>query len=367
MQRQAERGLSEMLTVLRTQEARRLERLVKHIQGAADLVGALLEEQRSLHRLTIEALQLLAEPDTFTGLGPRQARLADSSARLAETWTTDDTLARHAPRLEEAGVVMRSAATALFAGDGSSARDTQLSAADLLERLYQRLVAEAAEAGVQARQQQLAQLALRLTRAHDQQREINTVTAEVRARMEKGVRLDRIAARKATLQARRQDALAADCAGLGGELKDARVYAFIIERIVEDMRRSADALARRLLNEELTRVQSRVARDLAMLRDALADMYRLPSPDNYERGGGGGGGHSRGASGAQRLQLPALAELLVLKAMQQSLNEQTRIADDAIDAGQPTEQDLERIRRLAKEQEKVRELTSDVMERAQRE
>ena len=364
-QRQAETGLGRMLEALQTRRQRRLEHLVRHLEQHERTVAVWIRTQRDLLDAGGQAIAAPGATATsgaahaFDRLARRQMRLADNVRTAVGDWEADARVAVIRDDLERAAGDMDRAAVQLVRRDARSARRPQTAALDALIAAHTRLLDAAEKTRREAFALRVAILRDKLDSIRGGQRDANEKTGDLIATRQSVGRLNRRIARRAGQLARRQRGLRDESAGLQTELGDAMVYTFVLNRAVSRMGDALGRLSSRDLDSGLADAQSDAIADLDLLVDALDDMFRLPPPDAYERGGGGGGD----ADGAASPPVPALAELLVLKSMQQALNQRTRAVAEAFDPEQATEATLQRVRGLAARQQKIEELTRQVVER----
>jgi hypothetical protein len=216
----------------------------------------------------------------------------------------------------------------------------------------------------QSETRKLAAAQAKLEALRNRQRDVNEKTTELIASREDGGRRRRAEARKASMLTREQHLIHEETVTLRTELGQAVVYDFVLNRVVDWMAASADALGRRQLDPRLSRTQERIIGQLDMLIAAIADISKLPSPDEFERGGAGGKAGGQAGGQEENVVVPTLAELMVLKAMQTVLNEETVRAAEDYDADTATEAKLVEVRALASEQEQITALTQQVIEKA---
>jgi hypothetical protein len=361
-QRLAETGLGDMLSALRERRRRQLERLAKAIEDAREALGRLVQIQRDLLHANQEGLRVLAAADVFTALADRQRLQANNTSRLATDWSRQSELVESSTALAESAAPMQEAAAHLASADGSAALEPQTQALALLEALLEELDRLAAEAEHEAEKHRIAATLARFQAVRQRQLGVNEQTTALVAELAGRGRLNRLESRKAASLARDQQDIREESSDLRAELERAVVYDFVLARILSRMADSLERLNKRSIDAELAEEQTRIADDLDLLIAALNDIFTLPSPDEFERGGGGAGE----GQATEAVTVPALAELLVLKAMQTELNARTQRAAADYDPLTASEARLQQIRTLAAEQEQIRTLTERVMEEAKR-
>lgn len=121
----------------------------------------------------------------------------------------------------------------------------------------------------------------------------------------------------------------ADILDRAEDLAEARVFQLAHRRLDAMMQSAAESLSRGNPTARTARDQQGAARLLASLADALENPDQPGSP--FEEGGAGGSGSSGGGgqNAQQQGPVPPIAELQLLRSMQQQAAELTRLLDDA--------------------------------------
>jgi len=361
-QRAAEAGLGAMQDALVEERARRLIELAKALAGARAAVAQLLEDLRTLHQETRAAAQQRASDGALDDLGDRQFTLAGNVRQLAESWRRQPESVEYAGDLASAHEPLRQAAGALYERDTSRATADQQRAIDLLVALMDALADHAARARDESQRQQLARLHARIVSLHERQSEVNTQTGALVEQAAGTGSISRILGRKAAALARVQDDIRSEADAVRAELQDAVMFQFILERVVAHMAESSRALDDKRLDTALVDLQVRIAGDLATLIRALTDMRELPPPDAYVRASVRG--ETAGDGSTSGPPVPALAELLVLKALQQDLHARTAVQARDFDAQTANEDRVRDLRALADEQKALGRLARKLTEEA---
>jgi len=361
-QRSAEVGLSDMLTALAAQRQRQLVDLARELADAANSVERLSADLAALRDATRETLQQGGQHDEWDVLGDRQYTLAGNVRQLADHWQKDHQLRQHAVDLAEAHAPLQGAAAALYNGAGPTALEQQNAASAVLERLLELFRREAEQAREDAETQRMNLVQTRLAGLHKRQSDMNQAGAELIALAGQGEPPSRALARKAAALGEDQGRVAADTAALRDELQDVALFQYCLDRAVDRMTEARGALAERRLDDSLANSQERAAGELAVLLRALTDLRDLPDPDSYARRDASGGGSP--GDMAEAPPVPALAELLVLKAMQVELNARTAAHAERFDAESASEAELLAMRELAAEQQTLGELAQKLLQEA---
>jgi hypothetical protein len=175
--------------------------------------------------------------------------------------------------------------------------------------------------------------------------------------------------------ARTQKGLGQETDSLREKLKDALVFAHVLEKTAKIMERASKAMDDRreeahfrLLVEDETkgqikaqqetnRLQEDAGRRLGRLLDALKqELAKREKKEPMEGGGGGEGGEPQGGLRAQD-GIPAIAQLKALREEQMEVNERTKaFADRHPDAARLNEDQRAELREIHLDQERLREL-----------
>ena len=126
------------------------------------------------------------------------------------------------------------------------------------------------------------------------------------------------------------------------------------------MQQSHERLTSRQLDAPLLASQQRVISLLDQLIEAVKQAESMVD-DKYAESGGDGGGAGSGQGEQQPSNpVPTLAELLVLRTIQQNLLQQTQSLYDSMDPNRPTELELQQVRDLSEDQRQLMSLTRDL-------
>lgn len=354
-QQAAQEALEQMVEDL--QNARRnreiaLRRILADVLQALDRLIA--EQGTQLDAL----LAARAQPDPLAaahGLDAPQIALSTQTLAVAEQARGDRATAAIAATISRAAESQSSAVVAL------RARPAVLDDAERHQRESLRLLIEARD---QARtQQEQAQREDRdrerreLRQAYREQLELQVAIADETAPLaEKPLdRRQRLAVRAL---GERQSAIQAALAELRAkteDLADAAVFGLAHDRLDAATGLAAKRLADATADAAVRRHQRAAIRLLRALVEALDDQASDEDELRDDEGGGGGG---EGGQGGQRPPLiPPLAELRLLRHMQQELADRTRDAEQAPDEAE--------LRRLAEDQRRLADRGKELIERLQ--
>ena len=129
------------------------------------------------------------------------------------------------------------------------------------------------------------------------------------------------------------------------------------------MDESRARLSGRTIDDGLVRRTERIVTELQKLIQAIVDTQALPTDTQFVEASGGGGGGDKGRS-AQSKPVPSVAELLVLKAMQNDVNLRTIELHDSMDPDDESESQLRELQTLAEDQTEIARLTLRLTETA---
>ncbi|MCZ6612763.1 MAG: hypothetical protein O6941_09015, partial [Planctomycetota bacterium] len=138
------------------------------------------------------------------------------------------------------------------------------------------------------------------------------------------------------------------------ELNESLVFSHVHGLLDDWARLVIDDLIKGEVGEEVTRRQQRVVASIGRLIEALEEVVEPPSEFAQQQGGGGGGG------GGQPRLIPPLAELRLLRGMQEQVYNLTRAIDGRTDL-EPTQRSR-RLRDLGRSQRELQSLGRQVLD-----
>jgi hypothetical protein len=341
-QQQAMDALEQMLENLENTSKNRDEVLRRFLASLIDSLDALIVEQED------QLARLLEARRTGVALGEVNPPLDGGMTRLhANTLGVLDQAAS-GPRetapvadlIEEAADAQAAAIVALRdapINEDESQGQEELSLAKLIEakKEAERLDQEAAN---RQKDRQREEIRKAYMQALKDQVALKETTAAIAA--QEATRRTRLEARRAGEdQAALQDRLAT-LLEQTSELKEATMIAFAHERLDEAMGAAARRLGEGEADEGVLRRQGHAVRVLQAIVEALDDAQKKDEEFREQEGGGGG---QNGGQGEQPL-VPPMAELRLLRAMQQETADLTRQVGEAGDAAAPEE--VEAVGRL---------------------
>lgn len=368
-QRQSEiaGALRQLVESLENRREQELKRLVQDLQQAEQDLEEIREEQRRLRKETQDA-ESIADPQT------KREELARLQRRQQELQQKAEEFARRLSRLQAKEASNRSgraagrmvdASRALQQGDDGQAAERQDESLDDLQQAQEELAQARREAEDALADEQLAKIADALRDVHRRQVGLIDEAARLDAARGNDGAWTRGQVQSLLSLARAEGGLAEESAALRERLSEAKVFALVIEEAVEEMRDAAEKLAERTAGPEAQRPMSRAARKFAQLLESLR-----PDPrQNAERRRNGrddqgaepGRGEAGGAAGGQD-GIPGLAQIKLLKGLQEEILEETReLAQAKPDAGWG-EDDRNRFARLAQRQGRLADLILELTE-----
>lgn len=323
-QSRAAEALEGMMGDLDEAERNRDEVLRRLLASVIDSLRSLVEQQRR----ELAALEQATERNDLSGLDDGMARLHRNTLGVFDQVETQPRDLGAVARPLRDATDAQGRAVGLLRREAPDAEDVgraqQRSLALLKEALEEaeRLEREAAE---RERDRERAALREAYQSALDEQRAIRDETQP---------RIDEELTRRTRIEVRqigqRQLDLRTSLNDLEGQteaLSEARVFELAHRRLDALTGRAAEALDEARVERSVVRAQESAIRLLESLIEALEDPER---DDEFREGEGGGGGDGQGA-GADAPLIPPLAELRLLRAMQQEAYEITREADEEPD------------------------------------
>jgi hypothetical protein len=205
-------------------------------------------------------------------------------------------------------------------GNGEQAAEQAAGAEKDLEEAQQQLAEQRQKAEADLAAEQMARMEDNLRGLKQQQEKLLTETRHYDSLRTKNGRLSRAEAMSVRDLSRAQQLLEEETTGLSGKLASAVVFGQALKNTARDM-----AAAARLLGERDTSTATQAAEQHALAR--IEQLLLALKPDNGpQKAGGKQGGGGEGKSGGQGGQggIPSISEIVLLKLMQQDLNDRTR-------------------------------------------
>jgi len=347
-------SLEEMLDILVGRREHELSRLVDKLREAQNELNRLHERQQTLREQAQQAAGLADQAQ-------QRRRLEQLRREQAEVRQQTERLARRLQRLqaEQAAQAMQQASQSMQGAEDAAGHDQAEQAGqeaqqalDDLQEAQQELANRLRQAQRNLAQEQLAKIEDQLKSLRDRQQTVVDEVLRLRTiDSERGLG----EAEKATARdlGRSQDLLAEETLDLRATIAQAEVFAATLQLVARDMEAASNLLRQANTSTELTRLTQAAHRRLEQLVRSLEAVQAKPpaesspqSPEQQEPG-----------SQAPTDGIPALAQLRMLKMMQEDVKARTAALDAEL-AGQPpkTEAQRRQLAELAEEQGRLAEL-----------
>jgi hypothetical protein len=354
-------GLKQLLELLSSRRDQELARSLASLREANSMLSDLLTRGQQLQAALAEAA---AEPDAQK----RQRELQRLTKELEELAAKVEQLGRQLQRLRanqpaaslsQAAGKGRAASQAAADGNAEQAQAQSKDAQRLLEEAQDQLAGAVAEAEQQLAQEQLARIEQSIAGIVARQKNVIAETQRLDA-LQQAAPLD--AAQLAALRsaAAEERMLADEADQLRPRLDAAPAFAFALEGIIERMRQAAAGLQR---GEAGQAVQQAEQAALARLEQMLAAL----KPD--ESDGGEDTPPPEQQGNPPMAQPPpgdlagAMAELKLLKLLQEEINRRTSVLEESrANNGQPSPADEEELAALAREQGRLADMVYNLIE-----
>ncbi|MHC4698396.1 MAG: coiled-coil domain-containing protein, partial [Planctomycetota bacterium] len=356
-------AIRKMLRALRERDRRELAELRKRLQRAEDQVAVLIDQQRALRSATHEAALLTVgvDDEALVSLEQEQHRLGRNTRSVSDELAATDQAAYAARRLCLAEVPMGKAEEHLRDQDPGAATPEQDEALEMLEDALAWLEELARQTEEQNLRRSLAQIREDLQAIRTAQSGVNEGIDELHEAVKARGRIKRFEAREAARLARQQAEVRMLLDEVLPDLLKVPVYEWALRRVADWMDSCRGRLDARRVDEQLVVSAGRIVRELDKLISAIVETESLPVDTEFADAGGEGGGQG---SPATSTPVPTVAELFVLKAMQEEINGRTRELYESLDLDAATEQQLRELRFVGEDQAQVRHLTELVTKRA---
>jgi hypothetical protein len=339
-QQAAGRTLARMLDALARQPQRRQEILTRMLDDLRQAIAQLVEQQRA----GIERLRIAEHLPPLT---PALETLRRNTLAVGRQAAVDAEMQPAAGHLDDAVAAQGDALTALRTDAREPARTHQAAALHELEAALAWLDRHLEQMDQKSAQRQRQALADRYAALAERQGVLGRDTDAAMDEVNQAV-LTR-AQRRAMLELSRRQVEVRDAAGeLESEVADAPLFEHLHRQVDEDAAHAAAALRAADTDGSLPRRQQRIAAALS----AMAEALRIAADETYQRplagedsGGAGGGG---GGAAAEEDPARLMAELRLLRHMQQQVYDEAGNADaDRASVAQQQRQVAELGRELA--------------------
>jgi archaellum component FlaC len=325
------RGMDEMLDTLANRREQELSRLIKKLRDAEKQLDDLRQQQdalqKKLERLTKESKQPGANQ---VEIKQRLERLQREQKRLQQE---TERLTRQLERLqaEKASKSTAGASNRMgSAGDRAAqnkpaeALDEATKAKQDLDEAQKQLAEQRRKAEQDLAHEQLAKIGDALKSLAERQGRIVDETFAYDAQRNRTTGFTRAQSQSVLDLSRTETGLSAESKLLAEKVAAAEVFHLALDRAANEMTQAAEKLAKLDTGNETQQSASEALHRLQQIVEALK---RDPSasPPKPNNGGGGGGGNNQPP--ADKIAL--LAEVKLLKMMQEQVNLRTRELDEA--------------------------------------
>ncbi|RIK68599.1 MAG: hypothetical protein DCC65_03115 [Planctomycetota bacterium] len=364
-QREAAAAMRAILAALDDRPERQLEELSRELRELSARLRRLIETQAALierNRRSREAddsaveAELAEQADRQDGL----RSTARQTAKLIKPETDDGSAAREA--MDAAVGHMGGAADLLSRAEGAEAEESQKSALEELQEALVRVEDMEEQVDRERGERSLDAIVEALNELVVRQKALRAETADIRARRDEQGEFGRADALRLARAARHQRELVPPLTAVREQAAESVVYSYLLEGVAELMNAAAAKLTSLDADGALAD-QDRIVRDLNRLIDSAKEQRDRKDPRFVQdQGGGGSGGAGQPTA---RKPVPALAELKVLKSLQTDVAVQTRsLGERLVESAARTEEQRRHVRRLADQQDKIRELAGRMLEQA---
>jgi hypothetical protein len=329
-QADAIKGLEKMVKTLKDRREAELDRLVKRMREAEKQLDELIDEQERLQKKVQEA-QKLEDPkereEALKRLAKQQAELQQKAQDLMKQLSRLRA-ERASGALGKAGGEMEQAGGEL--SRGRQGNDKQEDALERLDEAQRELEQARQQAEDQLRREQLARVEETIKALRDRQEGLNKEAVRIQKEIQQKAEWSRTLGGELSRLAENELGLGTEAVEVAKkDLPGTPVFAKLVERVAKIMEEASDRAQTvrkekppfdKLPDAELTRLQNEALRRLGQMLDAVkAETAALNQ--NAAAGGGGNGGGGEGGAGANGL--PPLAQLKLLRAMQEDVNKRT--------------------------------------------
>lgn len=331
LQQQAEQALEEMLKSLEQSEKRRDEELRRILADVRESLERLIARQEA----EIVSLAAGMREQKADGLDARMISLHETTLALKEEIAANREFAGVDVPVGDAAESQSDAIGALRESPAAFAK------ADAGERTSLQKLQEALkridELAKKSDEKDLARQRDELKKAYEEllarQVELRAGIEPLVAAAKTGKDLSRRERQLARDFAVTQEAVRTDVYTLREQsafLEEAKVFEFAHDRLDAAAKAASEVLGAGNANAMLARSESTLVRTLESLVEALKDLKKKDDFRDGDSGGGGGGGGG-GSGGEKEKTIPPIAELRLLRMMQQEAFETTKSAAEAGD------------------------------------
>jgi hypothetical protein len=359
-QRQANDDLQELLDILVNRREHELSRLVRKLRDAQEQLAKLQQQQEGLRKK-------LAAAASETDDARRRRELERLTRRQRETAAATERLARSLERLQaeragrkasQGGENMNRAQERAERGETQAAAEAAEEAERDLDRAQEELAKRLAQAEADLAEEQMARLEDHLKALASSQQSLLDDTRHYADLEQSQGGLSRAQAISVGDVSKQQRELEQETSVLAAKLAGNPVYRAAFEQAAQRMRQAAELLGQHQVGEPTQQSQERAFDLLTHALEALkpAAKGETPEAQPQEQGDAGEQGGQQNANGADAAR--TLAELKLLKWMQDDVNQRTKALDDKYgEEADPSPDAKREYEELSREQAVIASLT----------
>lgn len=358
-QQEALEKLKQVMQALSAQNADQLARLVAKLREGEQELAKLREEQKGLKSKFHDAEKIKDEAQRrqeLERLARQQRELQKKTEKLAEQLKRLQA-ERSAGKTAKGGSKMSGAGEQAQQGDAGSAAEQAEAAEKDLEEASRELARERREAEADLARELAAKLEddLKASIARQERVVAETQRYDAQAQTKPLTRAELIGLLDL---AREQETLEAEARAASDRFGSAPTFKAALDGAADEMHRAAQQLRERDTGAATQRAEQTAVRRFQQLLSALkprakkGEQQQDGQQGGGEGGAGGGGGQQDGAS---------LAELVLIKLMQEEIAERTKELDATRQRGKLTTAEQEELHRLGREQGKLADLLLDLI------
>ncbi len=358
-QQEALDKLKQVMQALSAQNADQLARLVAKLREGEQELAKIREEQRGLKSKFRDAERIKDEAQRrqeLERLARQQRDLQKKAEKLAEELKRLKA-ERSAGKTAKGSSKMSGAGEQAQQGDAAGACEQAEAAEKDLEEASRELARERRQAEADLARELAAKLEDDLKASIARQERVVTETQryDAQARTKALTRAELIGLLDL---AREQETLEAEARAAAERFGSAPTFKAALDGAAEEMRRAAEKLRERDTGTTTQRAEQTAVRRFQQLLSALKPR---PKKGGQQEGGQQGGGEGGAGGGGGQQGGASLAELVLIKLMQEEIAERTKELDAAKQRGKLTSGEQEELHRLGREQGKLADLLLDLI------
>ncbi len=358
--------LQEMLDTLANRREQELSRLVKKLKEAEAELEGLRKEQAGLQKKIKDAEKIENEEERrreLQRLAKQQRKMQEDIDRLARQLRRLQAN-RASDKLNDASNSLGQSSDSGEAGDaGQSGQQAEQAKRDL-EDAQQQLAKARKQAEADLAQEQIARMEDQLKAVVARQQQVIDETQRLETLREEQGRLTRGQKASVTQLAGDQSAVRDETQQMAEKLAGAEVFRRALDGAAGHMEKSAERLGQFDTGGDTQRIEEQALARLALVMKALGQDKEDGQDDKQGGGGAGQGGGNQGQGG----QIRDIAELKLLKLLQEELNLRTDENGQAIAErlarGEAVDELIDERTALAREQGQLADIMFDMLETA---